>query len=585
MLSVAVMVGYAQQKPEMVKFNAQSIMAKKDFNKVQQMADKASQARKSFANKVYYTKPANAMWAGEDVKGSYYYASYLLMGANRNIVFQNQSANKAATSWTYNGNAVNADDNYDCNFGTVGCYQTNGYNSYGNTPVLSMGQTEFSLAELNINWATENQADTYKERPDVFGCKMMIDSLADMAFFDYPHALSGGAWGISHPVPETYHLFGNGYVSDQDENGVEHLYETFGCMQFYPAVENLYITSAHTIMLTEGDPLSGNAELTMTFYNVEERDGNKVRGSKVLGQLFARATNQQKLGGPYNTKYTKSGNYYYYSLEFKNEYQDDFGAWIDEPVIINGECCMVITGFDQEGVDVNIMGSVPQDEENFESQTQVLCWADDTKSQAISFGYQSPLVVDMSYTAIMDYVDVMSVGYDQAGNAYENLNVLNVSADGKTVVNENMGADYVVLYTAFPWLDNDQVDNYDYDLPEWVTEIEAEEAEAVTQQGREFRDGRVFARVACDPLPAGETGRFALIFVNGKGATSKSPIIVLQGNASLEEALKALEEVQGIDDVKVAKAVVNGAYNLNGQKVGAAYRGLVVKDGKKFFVK
>ncbi|MBP3252876.1 MAG: hypothetical protein J6M25_09615, partial [Prevotella sp.] len=121
--------------------------------------------------------------------------------------------------------------------------------------------------------------------------------------------------------------------------------------------------------------------------------------------------------------------------------------------------------------------------------------------------------------------------------------------------------------------------------PEWVTEIEAEEAEAVTQQGREFRDGRVFARVACDPLPAGETGRFALIFVNGKGATSKSPIIVLQGNASLEEALKALEEVQGIDDVKVAKAVVNGAYNLNGQKVGAAYRGLVVKDGKKFFVK
>ena len=49
---------------------------------------------------------------------------------------------------------------------------------------------------------------------------------------------------------------------------------------------------------------------------------------------------------------------------------------------------------------------------------------------------------------------------------------------------------------------------------------------------------------------------------------------------------EAYNESQGVETIKVANSTYSGAlYNLAGQKVNAGFKGLVIKDGKKFYVK
>lgn len=593
LMSVFALTGFAQQRSEMTMMSHATRMASISNSPVQ-VADvrhadsRMSAPRKSYDTGVYYTKPTNAFWAGETVEGSYYYVSILSFAPNRAYTFVNLSTNKANSVWTYRDEDYDGDEEGNLNFGNVGCYQVNGYNNYGTVPTLKVGNEEFSLADMNINWATTYYSTAYESRPGSFGCVMECDSLATLAFTDHTHAMSGAAWGICHPDENTSYLFGNGEYLDTDKEGnILGRYKIFGCQQFYPAVDHMYLTSAHALSYNQDTPLPEGTQLTMTFYNVVEVDGQKRIGGEVLGQLFARPTDVHFLGGPGNTKYTSSGKYNVYSIEFKNSYQDEFGSWVDEPVVLNGEFAMVITGFDQDGVDVNFVGSLPNAEENFEGQTSVLCWEDETKSQSFGINYLSPVLIDMNFNALFDYAEILETGYDKDGNEYNNLNVLEVSADGKTVTNTHMGgnANFVELFTAYPWTDNEGIDNYYCELPEWVADLIVEEDEPTVQQNIEFRTGTLFATVECDPLPEGETGRYAIIYVEGKGVTSASPIIILQGDANLQDALDEIA-ANNVVGVKTSGKTLGGQlFNLNGQRVSHAQKGLYIKDGKKFFVK
>ncbi len=590
LFSMAVVASYAQQKPVKVAFDGKAKMEKMNFLQKgdfsQPLMGAKKKTHKSKADGVYYTKPDCAMWAGESIEGSHYYASLLLLPPYGDLTFNNKSTDKAKTIWTWRDEAEEADENGDLYFGSAGCYQTSGYNNFGDAPVLSKKEITYSLENLNDNWV--NSSDDYiqlrSQNPDYFGCSMQKDSLADMVFFDAPHAVDGGAWGISQPDEKTNYLFGNGSVYFEDGSS----YVIAGFAQIYPRPYNLYLTSAHSIVYTMGQPLSGDAVLTMSFYNVEEVDGEEVIGDKLLGQFYATATDQVNLAGPYSTKWVSSGSVYMYSLEFKNEHQDEIGSWVTEPIVLNEKFAMVITGLDQEGVDVNFLGSVPQDEEDFEGQTEIIVWTDETKEKVGSVQYQSQLVIDVNFRGLFDYSEVLATGYDDQDNEYTNLNVLQVSADGKTVSEygtDNDGA-AAIVYTAYPWIDDQGIDNYYYELPEWISDMAYEEAEPSVQSGIEFRNGRVFLQPVCDALPTGVEGRYAIIYIEGKGTTSEDPIIVLQGNATLEDALKDINgDLNSITTLAGNMQSQNAAYNLAGQKVSKDFKGLVVKGGKKFFVK
>ncbi len=580
LFSAAMVSAQAQQlqKPETMKFNGQNTFQKYDQRfDMQQAAPKANwkaAPRKAKSDGVYYTKPEQSLWFGSSVDGGYYYASLLMLAPYADVTFYNKSADKAGSQWTWRDEAIPAEENGDLYFGGLGCYQTNGYNVYGDAPILTIGNTSYTLGDMNTAWyeATKPQGNG--------GFQMQVDSLGDYAFIDYNHALSSGAWGIISPDENTSYLLGNGYVNTTDQEGnITGQYQVAGVSQIFPNPKGLYVNSVHSVVYTMTQPLTDGAKLTMTFYNVEEQDGEEVIGDRVLGEMFATVDTQTLLGGPYSTQFTSSGSVNIYSITFINESIDDFGGATVTPVVLNEKFAVVITGFDQPGVDVNFLGSVPQDEEDFEGQTDILVWRDAEKSGLGSFSYQKQIVIDLNFESMYDHSEILATGYDQEGNEYPNLNVVNVSADGQECTNDNGGV--IVAYTAYPWLDDQDIENYYFELPDWISVMAFQEFTPQVSQGIEFRDGRVMLQPVCDALPEGVSGRYAVINLEGRGSVSSAPIIVLQGDATLDDVIEA-----GIKTVNTTKRTAAAStYNMAGQPVSDSFKGLVIKDGKKVMVK
>ena len=80
------------------------------------------------------------------------------------------------------------------------------------------------------------------------------------------------------------------------------------------------------------------------------------------------------------------------------------------------------------------------------------------------------------------------------------------------------------------------------------------------------------------PLPEGTTKRATRLWVQGLGYDAQHPIVILQGDAIITD---------GIDNVTTIgnKQSDNRIFNLNGQQVNKAYKGIVVKNGRKMLNK
>ena len=101
--------------------------------------------------------------------------------------------------------------------------------------------------------------------------------------------------------------------------------------------------------------------------------------------------------------------------------------------------------------------------------------------------------------------------------------------------------------------------------PEWITNIEWDE----TYLDR----GYLFLALTADALPEGTEERSGEVVFELYGKQLTIP--VYQAN-----------DLTGIKSVTINRTSLSGAaYNMAGQRVGNGYKGLVVKDGKKFFVK
>ena len=88
--------------------------------------------------------------------------------------------------------------------------------------------------------------------------------------------------------------------------------------------------------------------------------------------------------------------------------------------------------------------------------------------------------------------------------------------------------------------------------------------------------GMYLLSLKCLPLAEGETGRIGYInLVANGGLTSEKAIVVLQGDASFDEAM-------GIATVATNGKKLSGKrYNLSGQQVNANYKGVVIENGVK----
>ncbi len=537
-------------------------MVKFDFQKNLQVSSNvlgdskiAKAPMRSSVDGVRYTRPEGSFWLGltSDLMG--YNVSVAIVPAYRDVMFKNVST-VSGTKWYAQGNSglTDASKYADENNNYWTSYPVSfTQNAWYYAPVLASadGKTQFSLGEWNTNGAAVGTAN--------IGPLSATDHNGD----GYVFAQSG--FGDSN------YFLGTGSMKSGSFAG----YSLTGLMNYYPApAAPLYVEDVHlSVYSSVSTPIKDGQTLTITFYGVttDEEGNNQVDANNVIGKMTATATDY-KFVEQSTSQYTSTGNIYIGGLTFTAKGTDVFGNPTTEPIVLNQPYCIVMDGLNQEGLDVAFTGYEENTEDVESSNTGMV--VSNAAGDVTTISYKGGnVLMNYNFTAGFDYIEPIETAYFTDGSTAKDVNVLKVSADGKTVTNVGYeSANYAILNTAFEWYDENQTEQYSVSMPDWIESYNVEAVENV--------DGEYMLTPECEPLPDGVKGRAVKVYMSGKGYGSETPLYILQGDATKDEA------VDGIKGVENVKTVNNSRiFNLAGQQVGKDFKGIVVKNGKKFLKK
>ncbi|MBR1932352.1 MAG: hypothetical protein IJ841_01535 [Prevotella sp.] len=454
-------------------------------------------------------------------------------------------------------------------------------------PSATVGENSFNLADDGFYFAT------YPREASI----MVPDSLAQMSIWDPGTVIGYYDEQKTDPAFNPYFwfngsgnkaAFGTAVVSNKGQN-----FYSYGFFQIMDKpLSPLYIESVSMRALNQGAKcMADGTELTLNFRKISyNEEGNFTLGDVIETFKCAAADVNEMV----------SGNYHVADLVFSKDSVDSFGATFKKPVVINERFVIEVLGFDQTGVNANVSAALLKDADDYFSGTEAYLYVKDAEGNEASPLSWGSLVPSIELNAAYDGIEVTA-----AVGSYENLNVL------KPQEVENVGlvalsdAGYSVqLYTARPWNDAETgLENYHFEgvditygtdgsvkneevyyAPDWLMaqfsdeyrDFDTDEQGNVTDYGYGFEYGLIF----CEPLPATIKGRCANLNIVGLGAVSDNPVIIIQGEVD--------DSVLGIDNPKavVLRANRDGAiYDLNGKNVSGNFKGIVIKNGKKFFTK
>lgn len=556
--------GFAQTGSQLSKKEAVKVAVQADLTTVGRKA--TVNQRRSIANGTYYTRPQGMMFFEMTKEGGGYSPSVLVIPPFYQTTFKNQCGTNEV-SWTMNDKDFNAyayPETGDCDYYYFGRSTTDedGLNLYY-VPTIHKGNNSFTICEeypdgeLNEEGAAAGVPD---ETNDI-----------GLSFND----LNSNYWygsGAIDPASkkkstDRSYIFGPGTITFSDGS----TWNSVGVAQVFPApVTPLTVNEVVVHAVTNTRPLTGDAVLYMEVRDVEvDEQYGPTFGTETIETLVCTAEDC-------NIAYTLNGTDYW-NMCFHKKVEDDFGIEMDAPFVLDKEFSLVVIGFDGQGCDAGMMGISMANED-----TGVILEAEpiiENDGRYTSFNYMSPISLDASFFGFFDAVNVPDQlsSYDEEGNimeTYDKCNVLRVSADGATVTNECSAEAfdaYVYVEFARALTDEDENDNYTFDTPDWVKDI------VIAASSTSEKDGTYFISVVCDPLPEGETGRSAAIFVKGSGVTSENPIYVLQGDATYETGIK--------EAASQTVSNSNHRYSLNGVRLNNNFKGIVIQNGRKFIQK
>lgn len=514
--------------------------------------------KKSAATGNYYTRPAGTMYRGFDKEGMGYYNVKLVAPAYTDMQFTNMNADRSG-NWYLNDaetglvpadDMADADNNLIIEGGIKGGY-------YLPEPVLVNGSDSYKLPNRYGSTYPGQISTSYEITPLTY-----TDSHVG-------RPLTG--WGIL----STNYLFGSGTFTDEEYGTLT----SIGVRQHYEKpisplyVEDIYLSAVSN----NGDdtPLKNGATLTMRITN---------DAGEEIAVLTAGAEDLTQEGDPESDEYY--GLAYQWNIVFTNKVEDPLsGTLVANPFVIDEAFNVEITGFDNPDVNLGLFGFESAAEDQLEG-------ADILFEGGLSLGYKGDLALPMTFTGIFDYVDVSSVlSYytDDTQTAtvdIENCNVLRITDDGTSCYMDNeAGEPAAYVMTGADWYDDNQNENYYYEVAsssdgsgDWITSYAVDNTSWI-ELGYNFI---TFSATAC---PSGE-GRWAVVNIVGRGVTSATPIILLQGTATL-------------DDVNIPSGITNittgnsnkefdpnaPVYNLEGQRVSKDAKGILIQNGRKFIRK
>ena len=522
-------------------------------SKVLQVAEsKAAPAvKKTYDTGVYYDTPKGSLFRGFTYDGRSYDYSFLVVPPFTDLTFTNMSNSASRSSWSVNGNDASdrvVNNNYVGNYLPMGFWYA---------PTVSVGRDSYT-------WGYYNET----------GCVVATDSIADLAYFDL-HAGARYGWGALEGKGK--YLYGTGTVTMK--NGK--VYHSAGVTQYLEAPASpLYVNYISILAFSSGEPLKGDAQLTMTIYPANLVDTTYDENNPIVELTCT--TNDTTFVHKGSSSNTTTHVVNIYGMKFTNKQEDPIlGITTDEPFVIDQPVAVVVRGVNDNGVDVGFPG---HGYGNYDEQTgnsspneerqQINGFLDFQEGGSV---FYSETALELNFNGMMDYVNVDSTFASQQGDI-TGANILKVSDDGQTVSTYGKGSDQnlgcAIAWTALPWFDIDGNSNYSVEgAPDWVSEVSCDpQYWTQTEQGQSVNYGQNLITFKCQPLPAGVNGRAATVYLKGKGVKAATPIILLQGNAD-----PTMSIAQYKADVKSGK--VKEIYDLAGRRVLPTTKGLVIKNG------
>ena len=522
-------------------------------SKVLQLAEaKAAPAvKKTYDTGVYYDTPKGSLFRGFTYDGRTYDYSFLVVPPFTDLTFTNMSNSASRSSWSVNGNDASdrvVNNNYVGNYLPMGFWYA---------PTVSVGRDSYT-------WGYYNET----------GSVVATDSIADLAYFDL-HTGTRYGWGGLEGKGK--YLYGTGTVTMK--NGK--VYHSAGVTQYLEAPASpLYVNYISILAFSSGEPLKGDAQLTMTIYPANLVDTTYDENNPIVELTCTTNDTTFLYKGSSSNTTTHVANIY--GMKFTNKQEDPIlGITTDEPFVIDQPVAVVVRGVNDNGVDVGFPG---HGYGNYDEQTgnsspneerqQIRATVDFQEGGSV---YYSETALELNFNGMMDYVNVDSTFASQQGDI-TGANILKVSDDGQTVSTYGKGSDQnlgcAIAWTALPWFDIDGNSNYSVEgQPDWVSEVSCDpQYWTQTEQGQSVNYGQNLIAFKCQPLPAGVNGRAATVYLKGKGVKAATPIILLQGNAD-----PAMSIAQYKADVKSGK--VKEIYDLAGRRVLPTTKGLVIKNG------
>lgn len=500
---------------------------------------------------VFYHRPEGTLYSGYsfgDGDGA------LHVPALTELTYLNGCTNAKSAKWSLNGQDLSSytdgDNNLIFNFGP-GYMESNG-SIYPYAPWYSP----------EISMSTKTGKKTFSIAPiTLTGSEMMPMFREDLTYIKlYTGFTDGPAWGTGSVLEEA--------ITEQTEAIPEAYIKTFE----KPA-SPICIESFELMFWTEANnPLPAGKKITMNIYKLDEN--GKTIGEPVETLYCDNAEIEGEFSG---------GDGSYGTLTFAKTEIGVFGEELNTPIVIDYAFAIELFGHNEPGVNVCYrLGDLGEEGNEYEliyggPNTFVKSLNPDGTysnyywyNEEQGYGYVLPIQLN----ALYDKVNVETDLEYTDGTVATNCNVLRVSADGETVSTDgpvNVG-NFVLATTALPFfaLDEDGEpvgENYEMvDCPDWI---------AFSVDNSDWADYNWNYLVPeCEPLPEGVTGRSAIIYIQGQGYTSETPIIILQGDATIE----------GINNI-VADYKSAAKFNVAGQKVSNNYTGLVICEGKKMLNK
>lgn len=552
----------------------------------------AKQPQRSYASGVYFSKPEGAFYVGYGLDNYGYIQTALAAPMMKDIKFVNPTGKG---SWYVNGNAATA-AYLD---GTSYVFNAPYGSPYFYAPVLKNDLDSFGIGTNNIYAYGYVNGDTRFTRyadyvpgiiSGLIGPIQEVSVLLpydDHSAYEYMGKIysNSQSWGSL----TTNFMYGYGDLNYTDDDGnVVATGTSFAVGQYMGKTAGpLYVEAVGLKGLTHSTPLKDGVTLTayITGVQLDTLSNGTIQKSADWDNVIETltATVEDTIDFSASSSFTLNDKTVYSgALRFTKKTVDEFGTETAEPFVIpeGTEFAVFVPGFDQDGVDLGVDAYLVPDEDNC-NPGQFYVSVDGEVYTHFYTGCSAQLSVLGLYDGV--YAPEQP-GFYEFENENLKYNVVRVSGSGDNTVNLTDGAnDSAVesetgdglpgafVMTATSFFDEEENSNYEpVDLPDWITGVNVE---ALSSNYNVY-----LVSFKVDELPAGTTGRAAKVCLQGKGVTSE-PIIVLQGDATVTDGINGVEISN--NNVKIS----GETYNVNGQKVGKSYKGLVINNGKKFIQK